>query len=455
MNDVFVLACDGTRLMPTSRCRARKLLKAHKARIFKYQPFTIMLTYESERNTQPIELCMDTGSEHIGISIKSEKHEFVHARYDNLSDEKEKHNAQRMYRRTRRNRLRYRKARFDNRRRPEGWTAPSVSHKKENHIHLFEMYAAVCPITSAVLEVGQFDPAAMQAYEEDGTILEGTDYQKGRKYQIANTREAVFVRDHYTCQVCGKSVKDGAVLAVHHILPRSKGGTDRLNNLLTVCTGCHTSGNHKPGGKLYGLKPVTGTFRDAAFMNIVRWQILNALREEFSDIDITHTYGSYTKASRRELGQLAKTHANDAYAMGTYHPKHRHQEEHFKKRRRNNRILSKFYDAKYLDIRDRSVKKGDQIGCNRTKRNVPRNNPSSERVFRGHKISKGYVSVRRCRYSVQSGDTVLFNGRKYVSKGVHCNGSRVILKNVNGKDKSIAIAKIQCVKHVSGWQAVC
>jgi hypothetical protein len=70
---------------------------------------------------------------------------------------------------------------------------------------------------------------------------------------------------------------------------------------------------------------------------------------------------------RRELGQLAKTHANDAYAMGEFHPKHRHQEEHFKKRRRNNRVLSKFYDAKYLDVRDHTIKKGDQLGCNRTK----------------------------------------------------------------------------------------
>jgi hypothetical protein len=72
-------------------------------------------------------------------------------------------------------------------------------------------------------------------------------------------------------------------------------------------------------------------------MNIVRWQMINALREEFPEIEIFHTYGSYTKAHRRELGQLAKTHANDAYAMGEFHPKHRHQEEHFKKRRRNNR----------------------------------------------------------------------------------------------------------------------
>ena len=446
MNDVFVTAYDGTRLMPTSRRRARKLLKAGKAVIHKHRPFTVRLTYESEKHTQPIELCMDTGIEHIGISIKSDKHEYVHARYDNLSDETERHNAQRMYRRTRRNRLRYRKARFDNRRKPEGWTAPGIAHKKENHIRLFEMYAEVCPITSAVLEVGQFDPAAMQALEE-GTVLKGIDYQRGKKYQLANTREAVFVRDRYTCQVCGKSVKDGAVLAVHHIIPRSKGGTNRLNNLLTVCTGCDTSRNHKPGGKLHGLKPVTGTLKDAAYMNIVRWQMINALREEFPEIEIFHTYGSYTKVHRRELGQLAKTHANDAYAMGEFHPKHRHQEEHFKKRRRNNRVLSKFYDAKYLDVRDHTIKKGDQLGCNRTKRNVPRNNPNSGRMFRRHKISKGRVSVRKLRYDLQPGDTVLYQGKRYIAKGCHCNGNRVMLDN----GKSVPIKQTRIVRFTGGW----
>ena len=446
MNDVFVTAYDGTRLMPTSRRRARKLLKAGKAVIHKHRPFTVRLTYESEKHTQPIELCMDTGSEHIGISIKSDKHEYVHARYDNLSDETERHNAQRMYRRTRRNRLRYRKARFDNRRKPEGWTAPGIAHKKENHIRLFEMYAEVCPITSAVLEVGQFDPAAMQALEE-GTVLKGIDYQSGKKYQLANTREAVFVRDRYTCQVCGKSVKDGAVLAVHHIIPRSKGGTNRLNNLLTVCTGCHTSRNHKPGGKLHGLKPVTGTLKDAAYMNIVRWQMINALRDEFPDSEDIHTYGSYPKATRRELGTLAKTHANDAYAMGEFHPKHRHQEEHFKKRRRNNRVLSKFYDAKYLDVRDHTIKKGDQLGCNRTKRNVPRNNPNSGRMFRGHQISTGRVSVRKLRYDLQPGDTVLYQGKRYIAKGCHCNGNRVMLDN----GKSVPIKQIRIVRFTGGW----
>ena len=78
-------------------------------------------------------------------------------------------------------------------------------------------------------------------------------------------------------------MKDGVILHTHHIIYCSNGGTDRINNLLTVCDKCHTPKNHKPGGKLWGLKPFAGTFRDATFMNTVRWQIVNEVKEKFPD----------------------------------------------------------------------------------------------------------------------------------------------------------------------------
>ena len=89
MYDVCVIACSGLRLMPTSRVKARKLLKAGKAIIDSYNPFAVKLTYEiSKPVVQEIEACIDTGSEHIGISIKSKKHEYIHMQADNLSNEK-------------------------------------------------------------------------------------------------------------------------------------------------------------------------------------------------------------------------------------------------------------------------------------------------------------------------------------------------------------------------------
>lgn len=47
--------------------------------------------------------------------------------------------------------------------------------------------------------------------------------------------------DKYTCQVCGRTAEDGARLHVHHIVPAAQGGTGDIENLVTLCSGCHRS----------------------------------------------------------------------------------------------------------------------------------------------------------------------------------------------------------------------
>jgi hypothetical protein len=166
------------------------------------------LLYDSKTNTQPIEICEDVGYNYIGISVKSESHEYVSAQYDTLRDEKEHHDDCRMHRRTRRNRLRYRKPRFDNRKRGEGWLAPSLKHKKELNVNIVKMYCAVMPITHATVEVGSFDTMLVKAIQEGKAIPEGADYQKGPRYNLATLREAVFYRDNYACKVCGRKATE-------------------------------------------------------------------------------------------------------------------------------------------------------------------------------------------------------------------------------------------------------
>lgn len=74
--------------------------------------------------------------------------------------------------------------------------------------------------------------------------LHGIDYQHGQTYGYYDVRYFVFARDNYTYQVCGKK---GRPLHTHHIIYRSNGGTDKADNLITVCSDCHTSANHKKG----------------------------------------------------------------------------------------------------------------------------------------------------------------------------------------------------------------
>ena len=137
----FTVDKYGRPCMPTFNVRkVRRLLKSGRAEIFRHEPFTIRLLYAEKLEAQPVELCIDAGDRYIGISVKSEKDEFVHARYDTLKDEKEKHDDRRMYRRTRRNRKRHRKPRLDNRKKPQGWLTPTVEHKKDLHISITQTY---------------------------------------------------------------------------------------------------------------------------------------------------------------------------------------------------------------------------------------------------------------------------------------------------------------------------
>lgn len=52
-------------------------------------------------------------------------------------------------------------------------------------------------------------------------------------------RHEVFKRDDYTCVECGAKKEDGATLHVDHKIPVSKGGTDELDNLQTLCSDCN------------------------------------------------------------------------------------------------------------------------------------------------------------------------------------------------------------------------
>ena len=454
MGAVAVISKTGVRLMPTSNVKARKLLKSGKAKIYQYEPiFTIQLENRYDGNVQPIEYCCDTGYVHIGVSIKSEKHEYVHNQYDLLPDEVENHKSCRRYRRTRRNRLRYRKKRFNNRKDnlvvKDGF-APSLRNKRDIHIALYKSFSKVMPITKLVFEVGQFDTQVLKAIEENKPIPTSSDYQHGEQYGYATLREAVFSRDNHTCQICGKGIKDNRILRMHHIGFWKGDRTNRIGNLLTVCTSCHTQKNHKKNGLLYGLEPNIKTFKGASFLNSVKYSMIEKLKLAFinTNIDIAITYGAQTKLSRRILN-IDKTHANDAYCMGQYHPKHRCNGRYYKKRRRHNRVLEKFYDAKYIDIRDNSKKSGAELSCGRTNRSERRNSNKNERIYRGKKLSKGYRSIRKQRYAIQSGDTLMYKGRKYTSKGVHCNGTRVILAEIN---KSVKITDVKVKNHIKGWQ---
>ena len=146
--------------------------------------------------------------------------------------------------------------------------------------------------------------------------------------------------------------------------------------------------------------------------------------------------------------KFVKSHANDAYCIGKFQPRHRTKTKYYKKRRRNNRCLEKFYDAQYIDVRDGEKKPGGSLSCGRTNRKEPRNNSKNERIYRGEKKSAGHRSIRRKRYLIQPGTTFLYDGKKYVSTGVQHYGEYVTAK---GLEKAVKTEKIKVLKHAGGW----
>ena len=164
---VYIINKNGQPLMPCNPQKARKLLKADKAEVVKYEPFTIKLKYGSSGYKQPITLGIDTGSIHIGASASTEKHElYASETVMRSSNSNSKASivsllAKRLsLRRNRRSRkTRYRKARFLNRvhSKHKGWLAPSIENKIHVHLKLIADIHKILPITKVVVEVAQFD----------------------------------------------------------------------------------------------------------------------------------------------------------------------------------------------------------------------------------------------------------------------------------------------------------
>jgi len=479
MSAVYVVSANGKCLMPTNRCgHVRHLLKDGKAKIISRHPFTIQLLYESEEHTQPLEIGVDSGYLHIGVSVKSERREFFSAQFDLLEDEKSRHDDCRKYRRTRRNRLRYRKCRFDKDTKPKGWIAPSLRHKAEAQVRIVENICKVAPVQKVTVEVGEFDPALLKAMQTGKDIPKGIEYQHGPLYFADSLRAAVFQRDEYTCQICGLSTipeinkrnaknpmkkpkkKDPIpnFLHEHHALFWKGRHADTLQELITVCNHCHTAANHQPGGELWGLEPDVPRLEAATFMNIVRWFLIGKLKEALRGIAVCHVYGAETSRKRKDAG-LDKTHAIDAFCIGDYMPKKKAETEYYQKRRRNNRVLETFRDAQYIDSRDGSKKAGKKLGCNRTKRRESRNSAKNLRIFHGKKLSKGERRIRRKRYAIQAGDKIFAKGKVYAScHGCMSGGTKVLILNAKesptGKAVTASVRKVVVLRHCGGWRKV-
>jgi len=305
---VYVLSKDGKPLMPMENyAKVRIFLKEGRAKVAGRCPFTIQLLYETRDYTQPVSLGVDAGSKHIGLSVTTGKKVLFEADVTLRDDITGLLSARREARRSRRNRkTRYRKPRFDNRRRSDKWIAPSIRNKVDTHLTAVRKAHKILPVTKIIVETAAFDLQKLKADMEGLKRPEGIDYQHGEQMGFWNVREYIFFRDGHTCQCC-KGKSKNTVLNVHHIESRKTGG-NAPNNLITLCETCHR-GFHNGTVKLPSSIRRGINFRNATFMGIMRWAFYNTLKAGYPDVHMT--YGYITKNTRIRHGLSEKNRSAD------------------------------------------------------------------------------------------------------------------------------------------------
>lgn len=75
----------------------------------------------------------------------------------------------------------------------------------------------------------------------DKTLQFNLDYLPQITQGRLPLRFQVLMRDGFRCQYCGRSPKndENVVLEVDHVMPKSKGGGDSFDNLVTACRECN------------------------------------------------------------------------------------------------------------------------------------------------------------------------------------------------------------------------
>ncbi|MCP4108563.1 MAG: HNH endonuclease [Desulfobacteraceae bacterium] len=299
---VFVVDREGKPLLPTHPARARKLLDTGKAAVERVVPFTVRLNRTVENPAGSFTAGVDDGAKYAGIAVVNDKtDEVVFRGTIRLRQDVHRKMTQRaQFRRTRRGRkLRHRKPRFSNRGR-KGFLPPTVRQKKESVLRVLNNMKSAVRITGAVVEQGAFDVSPMgRGYE-----LTGKEYQKS-EYEGRDFRQKVLWRDRYRCRKCGSEKN----LRAHHLKERSRGGTDRVRNGLTLCDGCHTA-LHR--GEWKTEKKNAGTLKYPAHLQQGKHWLSGELEKQFGTVRVC--FGWMTADWRNRSG-LGKSHSSDAAAM--------------------------------------------------------------------------------------------------------------------------------------------
>jgi hypothetical protein len=148
--------------------------------------------------------------------------------------------------------------------------------------------------------------------------ISGIGYQQGTLYQY-EVREYLLEKWNRTCAYCGAT---DTPLEVEHIVPKSKGGSNRVSNLTIACVPCNQAKSNQAIEEFLSQKPdllatikqqAKAPLKDAAAVNTTRWQLFNHLKA--TGLPVVTGTGGQTKFNRSQQG-IPKAHWRDAACVG-------------------------------------------------------------------------------------------------------------------------------------------
>ena len=262
---------------------------------------------------------VDPGYKNIGFSIskiyKSQIINILNGEVTTRTSEITKLLQERsMYRRARRSKHRenilrkFSKAKFKvprwKNRHKKPWT-PSHQHLVNSHLNILNYIFRRINLEESEIAIEYFKFDSQKYLNSN---IKSYQYQKGPQFGYENLKAYIRARDNYTCQICKHKLTD---LRVHHILERSKGGTDRVDNLITLCESCH---NKVHSNKAVCPKVSTVTpMRDSGVLNSCMKYLVNLVAPLYT---IT---GADTSALRHYYN-LEKSHSTDAKMVTLANP---------------------------------------------------------------------------------------------------------------------------------------
>ena len=318
---VFVQDRKHRSLMPCRPARARRLLKSGRARVVRLFPFTIRLVDRllEDSSVQPVLVKIDPGSRHSGfVVVRADEQGHHHGlffidivhRGESIRDAL---TARRNCRRRRRGNLRHRAPRFLNRTKPQGWLPPSLRHRVDTATAWVAKLVKLAPVTGIVEELVKFDTQKLQNPE-----ISGIEYQQGTLFEY-EVREYLLEKFGRKCVYCGA---ENVPLNIDHVVPKARGGSNRISNLVLSCVNCNQKKDSQPVEVFLKNRPevldrIKRRFKTslahAATVNATRWSLFNALKA--FGLPVETGSGALTKFNRHTFG-VPKEHWLDALCAG-------------------------------------------------------------------------------------------------------------------------------------------